>query len=539
MRALIRRRRAFTLIELLVVVTIVLLVAVIAIPVLSTLNGKQVTDGARILTGSLVGARDSAVRYNQPRGVRLLPDPLLTIPPPGQPGAGTIQLCYNRMIPIEPAGDFSQGTVTIGPYYYPGQNPTNFPPPYPRDTIAYPYPDSSVAQQAWTTQVLMIEECPYRGGYIVDPASPGEPRAPTNWYWNIRVGDKIKVNSTGRAYTIVGPCTVNPWATVASGNQGNPELFVNVGAPGSVSPLQRTYYGPDPTATPPLTQLGTKLNPEFLFVVNGEDDDGNGYADEGWDGFNQNPPPPIDANHNLFIDEVSEWEKEKWVGSLLADTLVDAPLGTPPTQSPSPLWAFNHYQKGTQDAAYIIERRPVPSEGSREIALSANMVIDATAWNSTRERSRLPIQEGSLHCDIMVNPSGLYIPTTMYSTPTSASGRPFLHFWLTDRTDVYPRGSIWGMTGTAPNPNPSNTTSKLFYELPMSSNTPSYPPNATAPVLKADRRLVTMFAQSGLVVTNTIDTIAAPSTLAPGEGFDVTNVDIPFVKAEQGLREAR
>lgn len=546
-------RPGFTLVELLVVIAIVLLVTVVALPqIYSALNGRQVTDAARILTGSLVGLRDSAIRYNQPRGIRLLPDPVMTIPPPGQLNSGSIQLVYNRMIPIEPAGDYSQGTVTIGPYYYPGGSPSTFPPAYPRDSGVWPFPDSSTTQQTATKdgRVLMIEECPYAGGFVVGDggAGTGTPRAPTNWFWTVRVGDKIKINGTGRAYTIVGPCVVSPWGTGV--NQGNPELFVNVGPPGTTSPLVRTYYT---RGVSPLTysKYGAALNPEFLFLVNGEDDDNDGYVDEGWDGFNNNllnPPPKAGEivggrlpTDNIYTDELFEWEPEKWSGSLTTDSLIDNPGGTP-NMSPTAFWVDANWQKGTQDVSYIIERRPVPSPGAREVVLPSNMVIDATTWNSTQERSRLPIQEGSLYCDILVNPAGLYVPTTQYSTPASGGVSPFLHFWLTDREDVHPRGSIWGVDGSGvPKSNPSNTTTATYYELPMSSDTPGYPPAAvpTAPILKADRRLVTMFAQSGLIVTNTIESTPAPSAVMPGEGFDVTNVNFPFLKAQQGLRDAR
>ena len=49
---------------------------------------------------------------------------------------------------------------------------------------------------------------------------------PTSWYWNIRIGDKIQINNTGISYTVVGPMTVF-----------NPELFVNVGVPGTHTAL--------------------------------------------------------------------------------------------------------------------------------------------------------------------------------------------------------------------------------------------------------------------------------------------------------------
>ncbi|SIO11731.1 prepilin-type N-terminal cleavage/methylation domain-containing protein [Singulisphaera sp. GP187] len=565
-------RSGFTLVEILVVLAIILLASLVAIPTLvTTLNGRQITDAARIFTGSLVGIRDSAARYNSPRGMRLLPDPTLTIPAPGQPGAGSLQLCYNRMIPIEPAGDFSQGMVSIGPQLQNAISQTGFPPAYAfpdQANIAggtYLFPNSPTPPY-----VLMIEESPFAGGFVTPL---GQPNSPTNWYWTIRVGDKIKIGGSGRAYTIVGPCTINPWASAASGFQGNPELFVNVGPPGTTTPLERTYY--TPTVGPPAGfAIATKARPEFLFLVNGEDDDKDGYVDEGFDGQNNNkispPNKPVGTidgrlpTDNLFTDEPFEWEPEAWSGSLAANILIDAPA-IASTNSPSVDWVTSKFQQGTHDVPYIIQRRPVPSSGAREIVLPAGMVIDATTWNTTQERSRIPIEPGSLYCDVMVDTSGHYIPTTQYSAPTSADPLPFLHFWLTDRNDVYPRGSIWGRTGSTPNQNPSDPTTGVYtyYELPMTTDAlaadttnagfdvagpGNYPPSGTptAPVLKYDRRLVTMFTTNGLVVTNTIESVprlfitgATQQPLVFGEGFKTSDVGYPFLKAQQGLREAR
>jgi len=155
----------------------------------------------------------------------------------------------------------------------------------------------------------------------------------------------------------------------------------------------------------------------------------------------------------------------------------------------------------------------------------------------------------------MLNPNGQYIPTTIYSTPASAGDNPFLHFWLTDTSDVYPRGSVWGANASGvPNPNPAGAA---FYELPMpvdAMGTDSasnivlgpgfYPPTGGSPVvptpvLKGERRLVTLFTKNGMIVTNTIESIPPLTGNQPGEGFFVGGVAYPFLKAQLGQRESR
>src|SRR5689334_18141161 len=83
-----RKSRAFTLVEILVVIAIILIASIVALPVLnSAMNGGNVTNAAQTLQAALAGARDAAIRQNEPRGIRLLPDPSLTLPALGSTSA--------------------------------------------------------------------------------------------------------------------------------------------------------------------------------------------------------------------------------------------------------------------------------------------------------------------------------------------------------------------------------------------------------------------------------------------------------------------
>ncbi len=271
-------RRGFTLIELLVVITIILIVSAVALPVvIPAFQHRQVSEGARLVQGTLVGARDEALKTNSPSGIRLLPDPAfpLVYLPNGQLDP-TQPLAANRIIPIAPAPNYSEGTllqwtgalppqVASLPYSGPG-------------TPANPNP-------TWgQTGCLMLYES------II--GHDGTLQNPTSWYWNIRIGDKIQINNSGAWYTIVGPMVVGP-------QQGNSEMFVNVGAAGTKSPL------PDPAGSPGF--------PEFLLLVNGRDDNENGWIDEGFDGVNNNFEQEKLNGWPHVIDDIGEWEAEKWL----------------------------------------------------------------------------------------------------------------------------------------------------------------------------------------------------------------------------------
>lgn len=251
--------RGFTLVELLIVLFIILLVSILALPtVIPAFSHRQVSEAARILQGELVGARDRAIHTNQPAGIRLLPDPTypITYNANGQINPFPI-LAYNRIIPLQAAPDYSEGKVAI---YADGQGGSSN---YPLSIRPVP--------------CLVVEQS------VI--SSTGLPNAPTSWYWNLRVGDKIQLNNVGNWYTIIGPMVIGP----PSGS--NSEMFVNIGPPGTALP---TLMGGVPA--------------EYLLLVNGVDDNKNGWIDEGFDG--------VDNNGNGLIDEAAEWETEAWRGAI-------------------------------------------------------------------------------------------------------------------------------------------------------------------------------------------------------------------------------
>ncbi|HKM56451.1 MAG TPA: prepilin-type N-terminal cleavage/methylation domain-containing protein [Isosphaeraceae bacterium] len=488
------RRPGFTLIELLMVMLIILLVSAVTLPsIISAISHRQASEAARILQAALVGARDSAIHNNAVSGIRLLPDPTIN----GLNSSGildiTLPLAMNRVVPLEAAPDYDEGKVSIikdqalySPFpATPANSPWGFP---------YPYPASG------SVNVLMIEECP------VD-TSTYLPNEPTSWFWNIRIGDKIRIGNAGQYYTVIGPMY-----------QSNPELFVNDGAAGSPTQLVRTYTNPQ------NVNQTLSAHVEYLFLVNGQDDDNDGFVDDGWDG--------VDNNLNGTIDELAEWtEAEKWLGSLaggltavetIVTSLPPRGPGTPPVPPDTP---------GLLNQSYTITRRPAPSSGSREVALPSNVVIDLTTWATTHERSRFPIpavllvnggqplltsqvinpESGSV--DILVNPDGTVVPSTVYSSPSSFGlNGAFLHFWLAERSDV-----------TAP-------SAGTYSTLPLPAGLA--PTNfATGAELKGEYSLVTVYSRTGQILVNSPPRFDNPANPANGSYY---NLNTPFVDAQQG-----
>ena len=251
----------FTLVELLVVILIIGLVSVLALPTaMDAIGGRDVSEGARILQGALVGARDKAIHANQPSGIRLLPDPQFSGIGPatrgGKPNsyAGVIDpfepLAYNRAVPLEMPPDYASGRVSV---YSPGSY-------------------GSLPYLATGEKVLVLEQCPS------NPTAAGSlPNEPTSWAWNIRRGDRVKVGSSEAVYTVVGPMAIPP-------SHGNSEQFVNYG---TESPVR--VAGP--------------IAWDYLYLVNGFDDNQDGMIDDGHNGLAPSGGTPY-------------YEPESWRGYL-------------------------------------------------------------------------------------------------------------------------------------------------------------------------------------------------------------------------------
>ncbi len=394
-------------------------------------------------------ARDSAIHNNAPSGIRLLPATTFNginastglLDP-------TLPLAADRIIPIEPAPDYSEGFVNLR------SAPSNISVPYPGPGGGnYPIysPNSSV---------LMIEESVYANPNLLLP------NPPTSWYWNIRVGDTIQINRAGPWFRIVGPMTVTP-------ANGNSEMFVNVGPPG---PLNQQ--------TSPLIQLQneTLYFPEFLLLVNTQDDNANGWVNEGWDG--------VDNNGDGNIDELAEWETEIWPSTLYSQTSL------------------------IQNQPYQIHRRPAPVASGRTISLPTNIVIDLTTWGTTHERSRLPVNLFTGYIDILVKPSGEVLPTTIYSSPASfGMSSTFFHFWLAERSDVH---------------DPISGTAAPLLPLPVGAG----PTSTIGRQIQGEYGILTLFARTGILTHNASMPFDDPS--APENGVSY-NPNLPYLQAQQGV----
>jgi prepilin-type N-terminal cleavage/methylation domain-containing protein len=505
-----RRRVGFTLIELLVVILIIGIVSAATLAVaIPAYQHRGMTQAALILQSSLAAARDAAIRANAPRGIRLMPDAILSGPTSANP---ELALAASRIIPIELAADYAEGLVsaTVAPFTLPSAGVQGIVGTPPTVVGAIPSQDPRLQIQQERFQDEPIPPTTPQSGTIPNP--------PTGWFWNIRQGEKFRFADAGRYYIIAGPMTTL-----------NTERFVNLDIPGT------SFVSLPPGVTlPPNTISG----PEGLFLVNGQDDDGDGFVDNSFDGIDNDGDgltdpgfDGIDNDNNGFVDDQNEvfWTNRgggQFDFRLYATRLTNIPPGYNPEFEPEGapnLPGLTYSNLGAfVNKPYTIQRRPVGTRGARETVLPQGTVIDLTTFNAAvRERSRLPVDLVSGYVDILISPNG-----TVYRAD-AASGNaptmPFYHFWIAEREDVFnlPKPAIVGVP----------------YFLPMPAKTPGYPHagDTTGRVLKGDRRLVTLFTKTGQIITNTIEQF---------DGYDSTDtrfrggVSLPFFDAQQGVRDA-
>jgi hypothetical protein len=346
------------------------------------------------------------------------------------------------------------------------------------------------------------------------------------WYFNVRQGDKIVIS--GNTYTVAGPID-NPANSLktAGFNNWNPERFTNFGTSYRSNP-SNGYY-------------------EFLYLMDGIDNDGDGVIDEGFDGIDNDGDGIIDPGFNGLDDngngQVDEWYEVYYSRSApvpyygCPDMSINsgygaqltAALATPPTLFPneyepegrsfntnSPFYTYSSgiTNPGTGEGIdYSINRRPVPSRSARIINLPTNVVIDMTTWNLTQERSRLPIDPYSGNVDIMFSPDGHVLNMGATANPAPQL-MPFYHFWMADIEDVHDlKGS---------------TTKPAYPMLPVDAeeiiNGSGYS-LITYGTLKGERKLVTVNTKTGNIVTNAI------------EAFDLTDPNYIYEAAQAGSDE--
>ncbi len=508
------RPRGFTLTELLIVLAIVLLISAATLPVvLPAIQHRSASEAARLVQATLVSARDTAVRANAPKGVRLLPDPIFN-------GITDTRLASNRLIFIEPGPDYSEGSINVTPRHVAGNDDnSNF---FPINHLIH------------VDQQKLVDN----GGAIV-------PNSPTEWYWNIRQGEKIRLGEAGRFFTIVGPMAVGP---VVSGGTvvsvDNPERFINVGAPSATSVDITNAYVRD-----------------TLYVLNNFDDNGDGFIDEMFDGIDNDGDGVVDPgfdrvdNDNdgfvdwqpvviggltlmapdpeeLLFNGGGEYELEDLVGPQYTTTNTD--------NFDNDLDGFIDEPGETRVVdldEYTIKRRPVVSEGAREIALPADVVIDLTTLTTGYpQRSRLPVDPLNGYVDLLMYPNGEVVPSSPYGTTGLFPGRgdnlaPFYHFWIAERQDVV---------------EPTNPTIgiRTVILLPVPEGTPGYTGDA---ILKGERRLVTLSPRTGQIVTNSLNLQPFNATFS---NFDLSGdaqtdadvfrarLDLPYVFAQLGQRDS-
>jgi len=139
-----------------------------------------------------------------------------------------------------------------------------------------------------------------------------------------------------------------------------------------------------------------------------------------------------------------------------------------------------------------------------------------TAWASTQERSRLPVDPFTGNVDVLVAPNGQILASNASSSLAPPVNFPFYHFWITERDDVFEPFD----TGPPYLPMPSGTGGD-----PRINASVVYP--TTLPNLKSERRLLSVNTRTGQITSTAI------------EVFYANNTSYPFEAAEAGVKDAQ
>ena len=147
--------------------------------------------------------------------------------------------------------------------------------------------------------------------------------------------------------------------------------------------LARQQHGREPRAVHQRNIHHQSDNPtnggERLYLVNGQDDDGDGWVDEGFDGIDNDGDGTIDPGFNGIDNDGMNGIDDP--GELTYfNSKVIANGGEYETE------VFTGTQSTTlvANSPYTIFRRPVVSPGTNETTLPDGIVIDLTTWNASR-----------------------------------------------------------------------------------------------------------------------------------------------------------
>ncbi len=495
------RRRGLTLTELLVVMAIILLVSAAVIPTaLVALGEREVSEAANIVQAAVTLTRDRAISDSQPHGLRLIPDPDLTGPgdPDNPSDLNSFVVAATRIIALEPLPNYSTGRVTAlnDVFTFTGV-PDAFLPNTPIGNIQR----IEVREQKVQTIVL-------------NNGTPAEiPETPTSWYYNIRQGETLRFASSSVSYRIAGPMTA---FIDSNGSVMNPERYTNLDNLANNPP---SYFRSIP---------GRVNNFEFLILMDGVDNDQDGYIDEGFDGIDNNGDGIIDPGFD-GLDNDGNGLVDDPLEMVLVDT-------NGPNNSGGIVYSKDPFRseyeeealRGPVASTYSITRRPYVAQGARVIELPAGAAIDLTTAvfnnlaNPNAERSRVPLDPVTGFVDLLIYPNGQVVPSTPYGFNQAMSETfPYFHLWIADRADI-----------VAPLPDPS-----LYPRLPFPRrDTDDVMDNSGLTVLEGDYRLVTISPNSAKVSVSEIPLFGRQAITFPsGSGYEnygtVQPVNLPYLEA--------